>query len=114
MKVKVKREFELYSNHKAYEGDIFNLITVNKDFKDDYLLVILEKFNHIFPVFFDNEFDANNHLEFNYKEIMDPIWIREDEVNKRIADVCKKKDEQIEYWKNRFSKTEFLRYMEED
>ena len=106
MKVKVKKEFELHSNYKAYEGDILNLITINKDFKDDYLLVVLERFNHIFPIFFDGEFEANKYLEFNYEESksVDYVWIREDEVNKRIEEACKKKDEQVEYWKSKFMK----------
>ena len=104
MKVKVKKEFELHSNHTAYEGDILNLITIN--YENDSLFIILEKCNHIFNVYFNDEFDANEHLEFNYEEIksVDYVWLREDEVNKRIEEVCKKKDEQVEYWKSRFMK----------
>ena len=104
MQVKVKKEFELHSNYIAYEGDILNLISIDYQVDGDNLFIILEKFNYIFVVYFQNEFDANEHLEFNYKEIKDSIWIREDEVNKRIDEACKKKDEQVEYWKSKFMK----------
>lgn len=66
MKVKVKKEFELHTNNKARKDDILNLITVMNDI-DDYIFV-LEKWGHIFMVHFGNEFVANEHLEFNYKE----------------------------------------------
>ncbi len=106
MKVKVKQDFELHSNHRAYEGDILDLIIVNYDYDIDRIFVILEKCGHIFKVFFNNEFEANKHLEFNYEEnkSTDYVWIREDEVNKRIDEVCKEKDEQIEYWKSKVMK----------
>ena len=104
MKAKVKKEFELHSNNKAYEGDILNLIAIN--YENDNLFIVLEKYNHIFNVYFNDEFDANEHLEFNYEEIKsaDYKWYREDEVNKRIAEVCKEKDKQVEYWKSKFMK----------
>ena len=104
MKVKVKKEFELHSNHTAHEGDILNLITIN--YENDSLFIILEKFNHIFNIYLNDEFDANEHLEFNYEELTEVnyTWFREDEVNKKIEEVCKKKDEQVEYWKSKFMK----------
>ena len=106
MKVRVKKEFELHSNHTAHEDDILNLISIDYQIDGDNLFIILEKFNHIFVVYFKDEFDANEHLEFNYEEVrsVDYTWYREDEVNKRIAEVCKKKDEQVEYWKSKFMK----------
>lgn len=104
MKVRVKKEFELHSNHKAYEGDILNLIAIN--YENGNLFIVLEKYNHIFNVYFNDEFDANEHLEFNYEELTnaDYVWYREDEVNRKIEETCKKKDEQIEYWKAKFMK----------
>ena len=106
MKVKVKKEFELHSNNRAYKGDILNLISVNYDFKEGILLVVLERYNHIFTIFFDNTDEANEYLEFNYEELKETnyVWIREDEVNKRIEEACKKKDEQVDYWKSKFMK----------
>lgn len=105
MKVKVKKEFELHSNHIAREDDILDLITIN--YENDSLFIILEKYGHIFNIYFKDEFDVNEHLEFDYEEnkiCSTDIWITEDESNKRIADFCKKKDEEIEYWKNKFMK----------
>ncbi len=106
MKVKVKKEFKLDNNCTAYEEDILNLISVDYQVDGDNLFLILEQFNNIFVVYFQNESDANEHLIFNYEETksVDYVWFREDEVNKRIEEVCKKKDEQVEYWKSRFMK----------
>lgn len=103
MKVKVKKEFELHSNHKAMEDDIFNLITIN--YENDSFFLILEKWGHIFNVYFKDEFDANKHLEFDYEEekvCTADVYITENECNNRISQACKKKDEEIEYWKNKF------------
>lgn len=103
MKVRVKKEFELHSNHIAREDDVLDLITIN--YENDSLFIILEKYGHIFNIYFKDEFDANEHLEFDYKEnkvCSADVWITENEANKRIAEFCKKKDEEIEYWKNKF------------
>ena len=105
MKIKVKKEFELHSNHKAMEDDVLDLITIN--YENDSLFLILEKYGHIFNVYFKDEFDANEHIEFDYEEKVScsaDIWITEDASNKRIAEFCKKKDEEIEYWKSKCMK----------
>lgn len=105
MIVKVKKEFELHSNHKAHEDDVFNLITIMNDI-DDYIFV-LEKWGHIFIVHFGNEFVANEHLEFNYEEVKlasADVWITENEANNRIAKEVAKKEEEINYWKNKCMK----------
>lgn len=99
MQVKVKKEFELHTNNKAYADDILNLITINQDI--DGLFVILEKYGHIFNVYFKNEFDINQYLEFNYQETksVDYKWIREDEVKAKLNELEAKKQEEIDYWK---------------
>ena len=107
MEVKVKKEFELHTNHKAREDDIFNLITILNDI-DDYIFV-LEKWGHIFMVHFGNEFVANEHLEFNYRQeevVSAEVWITENEANCRIAEKCKEKEKEkeIEYWKSKCMK----------
>jgi len=103
MKVRVIEEFELHSNHKAMEDDVLDLITIN--YENDSLFLILEKYGHIFNVYFKDEFDANKHLEFDYKEdkvVSADVWITENEANCRIEQIAKKKDEEVEYWKNKF------------
>ena len=104
MKVKVIKEFELHTNHKAYEDDVFNLITILNDV-DDYIFV-LEKWGHIFMVHFGNEFVANEHLEFNYKHEVKSaeVWITQSESDRRIAECCKEKDKDIAYWRNKCMK----------
>ena len=104
MKIKVKKEFELHSNHTAYKNDILNLITIN--YENDSLFIILEKCNHIFNVYFKDEFDANEYLEFNYEEVklVDYKWIREDEVKARLNELESRKQEEIDYWKSRCMK----------
>ena len=105
MEVKVIKEFELHTNHKAYEDDVFNLITILNDI-DDYIFV-LEKWGHIFMVHFGNEFVANEHLEFNYKEekpVSAETWITESEAGKRIYEATSKKEEEVEYWRNKCMK----------
>lgn len=105
MEVKVKKEFELHTNHKAYEGDILELITIC--YKNDSFFLILEKWGHIFNVYFEDEFVANEHLEFNYKQeevVSAEVWITENEANCRIAEKCKEKEKEIEYWKSKCMK----------
>lgn len=105
MKVKVKKEFELHSNHTAHKDDILNLITIHCDI--DCMYIILEKHSHIFKVCFVDEFDANEHLEFDYQEIKSSVnytWIREDEVEKMLSEAEKRKQEEVDFWKNKFMK----------
>lgn len=104
MKVKVKKEFELHSNHVAKEGDILNLITIN--YENDSLFIILEKYGHIFNVYFKDEFEANKHIEFDYKEEMNSadVYITENESNKRVAEVYDEQQKKIEYWKSKCMK----------
>lgn len=105
MKVKVKKEFELHSNHKAMEDDILDLITIN--YENDSLFVILEKYGHIFNVYFKDEFDANEHLEFDYEEetmARADIYITENESNQRVAKVFEEQQNKIEYWKSKCMK----------
>lgn len=103
MKVKVKKKFELHSNNMAHEGDIYNLITIN--YENDSLFLILEKWGHIFNVFFQDEFSANESLEFNYEEVCSAdVWITENEANCRIAEACEKRDKEIDYWKEKCMK----------
>lgn len=105
MKVKVRKEFELHSNHTAYENDILNLITINQE--NNSLFIILEKCNHIFNVQFKDEFDANEYLEFNHAKnevCSKDIWYREDEVNKRLSKLAEEKQKEIDYWKTKCMK----------
>ena len=105
MKVKVKKEFELHSNHIAREDDILDLITIN--YENDSFFVILEKYGHIFNVYFKDEFDANEHLEFDYEEetmVSADIYITENESNKRVAEVFEEQQKKIEYWKSKCMK----------
>ncbi len=105
MKVQVKKEFELHSNHIARVDSILNLITIN--YVDDSLFLILEKFGHIFNVCFKNEFEANEHLEFNYEEkelASADVWITENESNKRVAEVYEEQQKKVEYWKSKCMK----------
>lgn len=99
MKVKVNKEFELHSNHIAREGNILNLITIN--YENDSLFIILEKYGHIFNVCFKDEFEANEHIEFDYKEEMNSadVYITENESNKRVSEVYDEQQKKIEYWK---------------
>ncbi len=102
MQVKVKKEFELHSNHKAHKDDILDLITINTNRTTNELITILEKSGHIFSVWFADEFDANEHLDFNYKEnevCSAERFIAQNEVDKMLAELAKRKDEEVEYWK---------------
>ena len=105
MEVKVIKEFELHTNNKAYEDDVFNLITILNDI-DDYIFV-LEKWGHIFMVHFGNEFVANEHLEFNYKQEAvksEEVWITQSKADKRICKAIAEKEKDVEYWKNKCMK----------
>ena len=105
MKVRVKKEFELHSNHMAREDDVFNLITINTE--DDEFFIIIEKFGHIFEVYFKSEFSANEHLEFNYEEkelANTETFIAESEVKKMIEEAREEGFKEAEYWKDKCMK----------
>lgn len=105
MKVKVKKEFELNCIYKAMEDDILDLITIN--YENDSLFVILEKYGHIFNVYFEDEYKANEHLEFDYEEetmASSDTYITENESNKRVAEVFEEQQKKIEYWKSKCMK----------
>lgn len=106
MKVKVNKEFELHSNHIAREGDILNLIAVNYDYENENLYIVLEKHGHIFNIYFKDEFDANEHIEFDYKEEINSaeVYISENESNRRVAEVYDEQQKKIEYWKSKCMK----------
>ena len=58
-------------------------------------------------VHFVNEFVANEHLEFNYKQeevTSAETWITESEAGKRIYEATSKKEEEVEYWRNKCMK----------
>ena len=100
MKVRVKKEFELHSNHIARKDDVFNLITINRE--DDEFFIIIEKFGHIFEVYFKSEFAVNDCLEFNYEELAkasEETFIAESEVRKMIEEAREEGYKETEYWK---------------
>lgn len=105
MQVKVKKQFDLHSNHIAYEDDVLELIAINQE--DNNLFIILEKCNHIFNVQFENEFDANEYLEFNYvknEPCSNEVWYRENDVNMRLSKLAEEKQKEIDYWKTKCMK----------
>lgn len=105
MKVRVKKEFELHSNHMAREDDVLNLITIN--YENDTLFIILEKYGHIFNIYFKDEFNANDYLEFNYVEnkiASADVLITETESNRRAAEVYEEQQKKVEYWKSKCMK----------
>lgn len=56
--------------------------------------------NEYYKCYFEDANEINEYLEFNYQETCSQkVWITEDESNKRMAELAKGKDEEVEYWK---------------
>jgi hypothetical protein len=97
MKAKIKKLVLDISEENII--DIINIDTADFGINIHFLFN-----NEYYKYYFEDNKEVNEYIEFNYKEnkvCSNEVLIKENEVNKRIAELAKKKDEEVEYWKTR-------------
>ena len=85
-------------------GGIIEILNI--DTVDDGVNIHFLNNNKYYKCYFDDAYEVNEYLEFNYEEVKstDYIYIREDEVKNRLNELETRKQEEIDYWKNKLMK----------
>lgn len=105
MKVKIIKNVTVFEG-ELVEGEILDIITIAVDPDDNGVDIILERNGKAYDAYFKDLHDANEHIEFDYKEEMNitEVYITENESNRRVAEVYDEQQKKIEYWKSKCMK----------